>query len=155
MYKKMAGYKKGMRNGIAMLIFYILLLALTLCIGILFEQNFVYRVSALCVVMIFWVIKQIKRISNNYIEMEKNTAIAKQRITQYSEMLDENAFVVSKHLSAFGYNFIEYRNDFSAPDNMHLWVDEQNKKLAFAELLENHFKIFKFSDTFLGNSDSK
>ena len=146
MYKQKTGYKKAMRNGVAMLLTYIFLFAITICVGIFLKMGFLYVLSVISAFMIFWTIKQIKKIERNYIEISKNTAIAKETIAKCQETLNENAFVVSKHISAFGYSFIEYRNDFSAPDNIHLWIDEENKRLAFAELLANHFKIFNYSE---------
>ena len=146
MYREMAGYKKGLRGRVGMLVLYIFLLLLSLCIAIFLEQIFCYLLALVSVVMIFWTVNLIRVLNKNYAEMATNTAIAKERIEKYTEELKKNAFVVSKHISAFGHKFIEYRNDFAAPDNIHLWIDGENKRLAFAELLEDHFKIFDYSD---------
>lgn len=72
-------------------------------------------------------------------EVEKNYNLAQQSI-------EKSGLKPTKHYSSFGHKWIEYRTQYKAKDNLHIELDEQNKKIIVYMLEPYYFNIYDYSD---------
>ncbi len=148
------GFRKVVFNWGGIAFVFLLSAILSIVLAPMLESKIIYILTAACFLLICWPIRQITNTYNLYMEMYRNTLLAQKRMQEIALELSANDFKASKHFSAFAYNYIEYRNDFKATDNIHIWLDEENKRIAYAKLLPNlndvsepkHFKIYEYSD---------
>lgn len=52
----------------------------------------------------------------------------------------------AKRYSSFGYNFIQYRNKYKAPDNLNIILDDEKRIMIFYMLLPYTMEIINYSD---------
>ena len=143
---KMSGYKKGMINRIALLVFCAILTIVFLILAKSLEMPFLYVVVGIYVIIIFYSIHTIKKLNDNYDEMENIVFTAKTNYEEIRKSINASGFITDKHLSAFGYKWIELRNDFKVIDNYHLEIDELNKRIAYYNLIPKMLEFIEFSD---------
>ncbi|MBE5743982.1 MAG: hypothetical protein E7358_04635 [Clostridiales bacterium] len=98
---------------------------------------------------IFYALYVFKRLDKNKSEIIKTMHAAELNYQKYKNQLKEMGFVTSKHYSGFGYKWVEFRNILNLVDNLHLEIDEVNKKVAYYFLYldgDSDIYIMNFSD---------
>lgn len=85
-------------------------------------------------------------VHKKYKEMYARVALIEENYKQVREQLDTMEFNSEQHISALGYEHAEYRDDFNAPDNSHIEIDKENKKIALYRLLPFDFVMVDFAD---------
>ena len=70
-------------------------------------------------------------LNKNHKAMIKTINEAETNYEKYKHQLKEMGFVSSKHYSGFGYKWVEFRNIINLVDNLHLEIDEENKRIAY------------------------
>ena len=70
-------------------------------------------------------------LNKNHKAMIKTINEAETNYEKYKHQLKEMGFVSSKHYSGFGYKWVEFRNVINLVDNLHLEIDEENKRIAY------------------------
>ena len=85
-------------------------------------------------------------VHKKYKELYASVALIETNYKQVREQLDTMGFNSEQHISALGYAYAEYRDDFNAPDNSHIEIDKANKKVALYRLLPFDFVMVDFAD---------
>lgn len=87
-----------------------------------------------------------KAVFKKYKTLYANVPVIEENYKRVRQELENMGFNSEQHISAFGYENMEYRDDFGVPDNCHIDIDKTNRKIALCKLLPFDFRIIDFSD---------
>ena len=97
----------------------------------IFQLILLFEVVGILVLFALFIFSTFKKLNKNHSEMLKTIEEVELNYEKYKKQLKEMGFVSSKHYSGFGYKWVEFRNIAGVVDNLHLEIDETNKKVAF------------------------
>ena len=98
----------------------------------------VIALFSLCMA-VFWTFVS-KEIHNRYLEMYKLYPVVRDNYARVQEELEKIGFKADEKYSSCGYSFFEMRDDFSAPDNVNIEIDNEREEICLYVLSPFSFK---------------